>query len=95
MQFIQDDDYPVALEVNSWLDHNWSDQFSQLRLFHIVDFSGVMAELELIRFVLLSSPILESMTVKPCSDNDSTELLKKLLRFKRASVDAEIIYLDP
>ncbi|KAK9912643.1 hypothetical protein M0R45_036496 [Rubus argutus] len=40
-------------------------------------------------------PVLESMTVTPTSEDGSSDILKKLVRFKRASVDAEIIYLDP
>ncbi|XP_040367312.1 uncharacterized protein LOC121050629 [Rosa chinensis] len=89
------DDEAVAGEVNSWLDDNRSCQFSQLWLVKIFGLRGVIAELEFIRFVLLRSPILESMTVKPRSDKGSSELFKKWLRFKRVSVDAEIIYLDP
>jgi hypothetical protein len=82
-------------EVKSWLDDNQSCQLSQLRLVKIADFHGTKAELDFIRFLLLSSPLLESMTVKPISEDGSSEILKKLVRFKRASVDAEIIYLDP
>ncbi|KAL6212253.1 hypothetical protein ACLB2K_017474 [Fragaria x ananassa] len=40
-----DDEGP---KVNSWLDHNWSDQFSQPRLVHIVDFSGVKTVFDLL-----------------------------------------------
>lgn len=83
--------------VNSWLDDNMSCQFPQLKLVKITGISAVQAELNFIRFLLLSSPVLESMTVKPTTATVSSEaeLLKKLVRFKRSSVDAEIIYLDP
>ncbi|KAK9927740.1 hypothetical protein M0R45_024909 [Rubus argutus] len=94
LQSLQEEE-DVVREVKSWLDDNQSCQLSQLRLVKIADFRGIKAELDFIRFLLLSSPVLESMTVKPISENGSSEILKKLVRFKRASVDAEIIYLDP
>lgn len=82
-------------EVKSWLDDKQICQLSQLRLVEITDFHGTKAELDFIRFLLLRSPVLELMTVKPTSEDDSSEILTKLVRFKRASMDAEIIYLDP
>lgn len=47
------------------------------------------------QMVLLNSSMLERVTVKPVSVDGSSELLKKLLHFRRASAHAEIIYLDP
>ena len=82
-------------EVNSWLDDNMSYQFPQLKLVKITGISAVKAGLDFIRILLLSSPVLESMTVKTTTARVSSEPLKKLVRFKRSSVDAEIIYLDP
>ncbi|KAK9941794.1 hypothetical protein M0R45_007488 [Rubus argutus] len=48
------------------------------------------------RIMLLweNSPALERITIKP-SVNCSSELVKELLRFRRLSMLAEIIYLDP
>lgn len=82
-------------EVNSWLDDNQNCQFTELQRVKMISMSGGKHELDFIRFLLLSSPVLEKMTVKPASYNGSSELLKKLLRFRRASLCAEIIYLDP
>ncbi|KAK2994808.1 hypothetical protein RJ640_021040 [Escallonia rubra] len=69
--------------------------FNQLRLVKIAGISGGSRELNFINFLLANSPALEMMTVKPASTNGGWELLKELLRFRRASVQAEIIYLDP
>ncbi|KAA8537679.1 hypothetical protein F0562_027331 [Nyssa sinensis] len=69
--------------------------FNQLRLVKIAGISGLRCEMDFIKFVLANSPVLERMTVKPASSDGGWELLKELLRFRRASVLAEIIYLDP
>lgn len=67
----------------------------QLRFARIDGISGIKPELDYISFLLLYSPVLERMTVKPVSSNGGLELMKELLRFRRASGQAEIIYLDP
>lgn len=69
--------------------------FSQLQMVKIAGISGVRSELEFINFVLSNSPVLETLTVKPASPEGGWDLIKELLRFRRASVRAEIIYLDP
>lgn len=66
----------------------------QLRHVKIDGISGTKPELDFMNFLLLYSPVLERMTVKPVS-NVGSELMKELLRFRRASGRAEIIYLDP
>jgi hypothetical protein len=53
--------------------------------------SGFKAELDFIRFLLLYSPLLEKMIVEP-DLNAKPELLTELVRFKRASGQAEVIY---
>ncbi|KAL3514587.1 hypothetical protein ACH5RR_027304 [Cinchona calisaya] len=73
--------------------------FNQLRFVKIAGISGLRQELNFIKFLLANSPVLEKMTVKPSSTDGGWELLKELmkelLRFCRASVQAQIIYLDP
>uniref|UniRef100_A0A2P2ILD8 Ubiquitin-protein ligase n=1 Tax=Rhizophora mucronata TaxID=61149 RepID=A0A2P2ILD8_RHIMU len=78
-----------------WEDDHGNSLFGQLRIARIVGISGVKSELDFINFLLLNSPVLERMTVKPASVNGGWEFIKQLLRFRRASVQAEIIYLDP
>lgn len=79
-----------------WENENrWATPFSKLRFVKIACISGSRPELDFINFLLAKSPVLETMTVKPVSVDGGWELLKELLRFRRASVRAEIIYLDP
>lgn len=65
--------------------------FTQLRFVKITDLSGVNAALDFIRFLLLSSPVLEKMTIKPTSVIDIPEL-DKVAPFMCASERAKIIY---
>lgn len=65
----------------------------------ITGFSCVEADLNFISFLLLSSPMLETMTVYARHyqldvDIEHLDLAKKLLRLKRASTNLEVIYLD-
>ncbi|KAK6115406.1 hypothetical protein DH2020_035086 [Rehmannia glutinosa] len=69
--------------------------FNRLRFIKIVGISGIMQELNFINFLLANTPVLERMTVKPASMDSGWELVKELLRFRRASTFAEIVYLDP
>ncbi|CAI9116648.1 OLC1v1017846C1 [Oldenlandia corymbosa var. corymbosa] len=73
--------------------------FNQLRFVKIAGISGLKQELNFIKFLLANSPVLEKMTVKPTSIEGGweslKELMKELLSFRRASVQAQIIYLDP
>ncbi|KAK9941811.1 hypothetical protein M0R45_007505 [Rubus argutus] len=86
----------VEVENNySLLDDNHNCVFSELRLVEIKGVSGAKAELDFIKFLLLSSPTLKSMKIKPASADGSLELLKKLLEFGRVSVNSKIIYLAP
>jgi len=52
---------------------------------------GTKSELNFIRFLLLYSPLLEKMIVKPCV-NFIPELMIALIRFQRASGKAEVIW---
>ncbi|XP_039686472.1 F-box/FBD/LRR-repeat protein At1g13570 isoform X2 [Medicago truncatula] len=54
---------------------------------------GNKLELDFIKFLLLYSPVLEKMTVKPV-ENFIPELMRGLIRFKRASGEAEVILED-
>jgi len=78
----------------------WEDILSRpimpLRVQHMTidGISGTQSELNLIRFLLLYSPVLEKMIVKPDA-NFIPELMKALLRFKRASREVEVIWKDP
>ncbi|PRQ22290.1 putative F-box domain, FBD domain, leucine-rich repeat domain, L domain-containing protein [Rosa chinensis] len=94
--------HTVVEEVkSSCLDVSYNCTLSQLRLVKITGISGVKAELDFIRFLLLSSPLLERMTItpprfpEPATVDGFPKLVKELLQFKRESKHAEIILLDP
>ncbi|WJX16042.1 hypothetical protein P8452_06124 [Trifolium repens] len=80
----------------------WEDIFSKptmpIRVRHVrihdSGISGTKSELGFIKFLLLYSPVLEKMIVKPVA-NYIPELMKALMRFKRASGEAEVIWEDP
>ncbi|CAJ2635381.1 unnamed protein product [Trifolium pratense] len=75
----------------------WEDIFSspampiQVRHVTIGGISGNTSELDFIKSLLLHSPVLEKMTVNPVGDI-SPELTRALIRFKRASGEAEVIW---
>ncbi|RHN77040.1 hypothetical protein MtrunA17_Chr1g0150431 [Medicago truncatula] len=76
----------------------WEVIFSRpvnpIRVRHVTidDISGIKSELDFIRFLLLYSPMLEKMIVKHVVDVQP-KLMTELIRFKRASGEAEVIYL--
>ncbi|XWS21106.1 hypothetical protein CRYUN_Cryun30bG0026900 [Craigia yunnanensis] len=76
-------------------DDHWSSLFAHLRMVKVSGISGVKSEMDFIKFLLSNSPVLERLTVKPASQDGDRELMKELLRFRRASIYAEVIYLDP
>ncbi|PRQ22296.1 putative F-box domain, leucine-rich repeat domain, L domain-containing protein [Rosa chinensis] len=88
-------DQSAVGEVESCLYDNYNCAYTQLRLVEITKISGVKAQLDFIESLLLSSPLLERMTVQPASVNGSFKLVKDLLLFKRDSKGAEIMVLDP
>ncbi|XP_057974676.1 F-box/FBD/LRR-repeat protein At1g13570-like [Malania oleifera] len=84
------------ISANFWAeDDHWDCSFDQLRLVKIVGISVCRPLMDFINFLLAKSPVLEKLTVRPASNDGRWELVKELLRFRRASVRAEIIYLDP
>ena len=78
-----------------WEDCHFDCQLTQLKIVKVTGVYGFISDLEMIKFILSNSPVLEKMVVKPASVNGGCDFVKKLLRFRRASGRAEIIYLDP
>ncbi|RHN73870.1 putative F-box domain, leucine-rich repeat domain, L domain-containing protein [Medicago truncatula] len=97
------------LEIFSWNEaraspftpaaYCWEDIFSapampiQVRHVAIDGIFGTNLELDFIKFLLLYSPMLEKMTLKPV-ESFTPELVRGLIRFKRASGEAEVIWED-
>lgn len=90
-----EDQATAGAVANNFQEDYQNCLFNQMRLVKISGISGVRREMNFINFLLASSPLLERMTVKPASADGAWELLKELVRFRRASVQAEIIYVDP
>ncbi|XVE91724.1 hypothetical protein REPUB_Repub01dG0035600 [Reevesia pubescens] len=74
------------------------DRLHRLREVWLTNFNGSTYELDMVRFLLIRSLELKKMVIQPqkgTSDAAILKILKEVIRFKRASTDAEIIYLDP
>lgn len=60
------------------------------------DVSGVPHEMEFIKFLLENSPILKTVIMSPCVYvlDGTLNMLVELLRFRRASPQAEIVFIE-
>ncbi|KAL3715929.1 hypothetical protein ACJRO7_007652 [Eucalyptus globulus] len=85
---------PIGTTTNSWEDHQ-SSCFQQVRVASLYDISGGQPELRFIKFLLSRSPGLQKMRIRPTSSSGDGKFLRELLRFPRASAQAELIYLNP
>ncbi|KAK9756296.1 hypothetical protein RND81_01G087800 [Saponaria officinalis] len=86
----------VNMSPSFWAGYNDSEcLFDNVRVVRVVDISGAKSELDFMKFLLTKSPKLEKLTVKPASADGGMDFLKELVRFRRASVLAEVIYVDP
>ncbi|XP_050107292.1 F-box/FBD/LRR-repeat protein At1g13570-like [Malus sylvestris] len=68
-------DQAVVGDVNYGLDNNQNCLLTKLRLVKITGISGVGAELDVIRFLLSSSPVLKKMIVAPATVNECSRRL--------------------
>lgn len=68
--------------------------FKNLKTVKMTDMSGVPHELECIKFLLGNSPVLEIMSITPCVYviEGRLNMLIGLVRFRRASAQAEIVF---
>lgn len=68
--------------------------FGQLKSVRMSDLSCVPHEMEFIKFMLRNSPVLETMHLSPCScaKDRILHMLVELVRFRRASARAELIF---
>ena len=68
--------------------------FKQLKVLKMTDMSGVPHEMEFMKFLLANSPVLETMSITPCVYvmDGRLNMLIQLVRFRRASAEAEIIF---
>ncbi|CAJ2675530.1 unnamed protein product [Trifolium pratense] len=84
---------PIAHHAYCWEEVCLSWPVMRVQHVRIDGISGIKPELDFVNFLLQYSPVLEKMAVKPAL-NAGPELVKDLLRFRRASARAEVTYLD-
>lgn len=70
--------------------------FGRLKVVKMTEMSGVPHEMEFIKFLLENSPVLEVMSIAPCSfvTEGRLNMLIELVRFRRASPRAEILFIQ-
>jgi hypothetical protein len=64
----------------------------KLQRVKIEDISGTKSELDFIKFILLYSPVLQKVIFVTPVINVAPELMTELIRFRRVSGQAEVIY---
>lgn len=86
-----------ASDFDFWETECPSDcTLKQLKTVKITDLFGVRHEMEFIRFLLGNSPLLEKMSIAPCTyvTEGRVDMLVELVRFRRASPLAEILFVQ-
>ncbi|XP_077214916.1 F-box/FBD/LRR-repeat protein At1g13570-like [Tasmannia lanceolata] len=87
---------------NLWEANFWEAQeqldcvFNYLKIVKMTKISGTIIDLGIIEFILASAPVLETLYFKISEDmvSEKSRILEELIRFRRASPQAKIIYLD-
>ncbi|KAL7587084.1 hypothetical protein Lser_V15G37024 [Lactuca serriola] len=85
-----------APDLDFWEKECPSDStFERLKIVKMTHMNGFRHEIGLIGFLLGSSPVLKTMSITPSvyMTEDKSSFLIELLRFKRASTEAEIIFV--
>ncbi|XP_077215644.1 F-box/FBD/LRR-repeat protein At1g13570-like [Tasmannia lanceolata] len=82
--------------TNYWKAQEDMDcMLKHLQILEVKSISGVKPELEFIKVLLVNSPVLEKLIIR-CSSTTNVKskvmIMKELMRFRRASARAEIIY---
>ncbi|XP_015894253.3 F-box/FBD/LRR-repeat protein At1g13570 isoform X1 [Ziziphus jujuba] len=86
-----------ALDLDLWEKESLSKcTFPKLKLVKMTEMSGVPHEMEFIKFLLGSSPELEIMSIMPCGYvvDGRLNMLIELVKFRRASARAEILFIQ-
>ena len=71
---------------------------NRLRTVKMQHIRGVQPEMEFMKFLLAVATRLETIEILPIKEKNlhrGFQILRELVRFRRASATAEIIYLDP
>ncbi|XP_060214588.1 F-box/FBD/LRR-repeat protein At1g13570-like [Lycium barbarum] len=93
-----DEDYydiPVPQDVIDKIPASFSDMtFNHLRIVKINNIAGAGAEMQLIKVLLVKSPALVKMVIRPCEmeNKKSLRVLMEITNFQRASSEAQVVY---
>ncbi|XP_030460512.1 F-box/FBD/LRR-repeat protein At1g13570-like [Syzygium oleosum] len=82
----------IGTMAGFWEDHH-ACCLEQVQVVSMVGISGSERELELMKFMLTSTSNLQKMMIRPNSTSGEGKLLRELLRSRRASAQAEVIFL--
>ncbi|XP_077223924.1 F-box/FBD/LRR-repeat protein At1g13570-like isoform X2 [Tasmannia lanceolata] len=88
-------DSDILPEYYCWEEQEHKDwMLKHLRTVKMINMYGSNLEIEFIRLLLVNSPVLKTLTIKTAIEDfeDEVMVLAKLIRFRRASVQAEILY---
>ncbi|KAJ0961860.1 hypothetical protein J5N97_029688 [Dioscorea zingiberensis] len=91
------DDSMAIIPAESFCNGNgYSDfRFNNLRTVKMIEICGEKPELEFLKFVLANAPVLETLNIRVVPDrHEDARIFKEIMRFRRASAQAEIICLD-
>ncbi|KAL5704496.1 hypothetical protein ACHQM5_022918 [Ranunculus cassubicifolius] len=66
--------------------------FNELKYVTITKFCAWKVEVDLIRLLLINSPLLEKLKIQYVLYNEGTEVLKELMQFKRVSGQTQILF---
>lgn len=86
-----------APDLDFWARHCPKDcTFNQLKVVKMTDMYGVPHEMEFIKLLLANSPVLETMTITPCTYvmDGRMNMLIQLLKFRRASAESQILFIQ-
>lgn len=87
----------VGSDLGFWEKECPTDyMFDQLKTVKITEVSGTLHEMGFIKFLLEHAPVLKAMTITPSAyvTEGRLSMLINLVRFRRASAQAEVIFVQ-
>ncbi|KAF5751976.1 F-box/RNI-like superfamily protein isoform 1 [Tripterygium wilfordii] len=86
-----------APDLDFWKkEYPWDCTLKRLKVAKMTDMSGLPHEMEFIKFLLANSPVLKMMSIAPFAYvmDGTLNMLIELLRFRRASAQAEMLFVQ-
>ncbi|PHT67588.1 hypothetical protein T459_27075 [Capsicum annuum] len=91
---VESDDNHVPPLKSLEVEHFSDVTFNHLREVKLIQTNGTIPEIQLVKLLLTKSPELERMLIVPCLVEEfaTAHILAELIRFQRASPNAEVVY---